>query len=111
MEFRSRHPSLSHIFPFLLLTEHKMVRWDGHEIGVLSTVAGCLGILHGSMPKGWAKSFIHRQPVAAMSCFLFGVGLMLPVTIVPLRRSLGFPTNQYDAEDPRAKFPTFESLK
>ena len=78
-----------------------MVRWDGHEIGVLSTVAGCLGILHGSMPKGWAKSFIHRQPVAAMSCFLFGVGLMLPVTVVPLRRSLGFPTNQYDAEDPR----------
>ena len=88
-----------------------MVRWDGHEIGVLSTVAGCLGILQGSMPRGWAKSFIHRQPVAAMSCFLFGVGLVLPVTIVPLRRTLGFPTNQYDAEDPRAKFPTFESLK
>jgi hypothetical protein len=88
-----------------------MVRWDGHEIGVLSTVAGCLGIMQGSMPKGWAKSFIHRQPVAAMSCFLFGVGLVLPVTIVPIRRALGLPTNQYDAEDPRVKFPKYESLQ
>ena len=88
-----------------------MVKWDGHEIGVLSTLAGCVGILHGSMPKGWAKSFIHRQPIAAMSCFMFGVGVILPVTVVPLRRALGFPTNQYDAEHPKVKFPKYEALE
>jgi hypothetical protein len=88
-----------------------MVRWDGHEIGVLSTLAGCLGILQGSMPKGWAKSFIHRQPVAAFSCLLFGIGITLPVTVVPVRRALGFPTNQYDAEDPRVTYPKFPALQ
>lgn len=88
-----------------------MVRWDGHEIGVLSTIAGCVGILHGSMPNGWARSFVHRQPVSAMSCFLFAVGLTLPVTVLPMRRALGLPTNQYDAEDPRVKYPKFESLQ
>eukprot|EP00934_Nitzschia_sp_Nitz4_P004669 Nitzschia sp. Nitz4//scaffold397_size11424//9947//10213//NITZ4_009044-RA/size11424-exonerate_est2genome-gene-0.19-mRNA-1//1//CDS//3329550293//4659//frame0 len=88
-----------------------MVRWDGHEIGVLSTIAGCVGILQGSMPKGWARSFIHRYPVPAMSCFLFSVGLLMPVTVLPLRRSLGLPTNQYDAEDPRVRYPKFESLQ
>ena len=88
-----------------------MVRWDGHEIGVLSTIAGCLGVMHGTSHKGWVKSFVHRQPVAAMSCFLFGVGVLLPVTVVPIRRAMGLPTNQYDAEDPRVTFPTYESLQ
>jgi hypothetical protein len=88
-----------------------MVRWDGHEIGVLSTLAGCVGILHGSMPRGWAKSFIHRQPVAAMSCFLFAVGIIMPVTVVPVRRALGFPTNQYDADYPGVKYPKYEALE
>jgi hypothetical protein len=88
-----------------------MVRWEGHEIGVLSTLAGCVGILQGAMPKGWAKSFIHRQPVPAMSCLLFGVGLLLPVTVVPVRRALGFPTNQYDAEYPGTKYPVYKALE
>lgn len=88
-----------------------MVRWEGHEIGVLSTLAGCVGILHGAMPKGWAKSMIHRQPVAAMSCLLFGVGVLLPVTVIPIRRALGFPTNQYDAEYPGVKYPVYKALE
>jgi hypothetical protein len=89
----------------------KMVRWEGHEIGVLSTVVGCVGILQGAMPKGWAKSFVHRQPVAAMSCFLFGLGIALPVTVVPLRRALGMPTNQYDAEYPGTRYPVYKALE
>jgi hypothetical protein len=98
------------LFPYCRF--YKMVvRWDGHEIGVLSTLFGCVGILHGSMPRGWAKSFIHRQPVAAFSCLLFGVGVLLPVTVVPVRRALGFPTNQYDAEDPRVVYPKYEALE
>jgi hypothetical protein len=63
------------------------------------------------MPKGWARSFIHRQPVAAMSCFLFGVGVVLPVTVIPMRRAIGLPTNQYDAEYPGVKYPKYESLE
>ena len=88
-----------------------MPHWEGHEIGVLSTLAGCVGILHGSMPKGWARSFIHRQPVPAMSVFMFSVGVLLPVTVVPMRRVLGLPTNQYDAEHPKVKYPKFEALE
>ena len=88
-----------------------MVRWDGHEISVLSTVVGCVGVVHGCMPKGWAKSFIHRHPVAAMSCFLFGVGVMMPVTVVPIRRSLGLPTNQYDADYPGTVYPKYKALE
>jgi hypothetical protein len=85
--------------------------WDGHEIGVLSTLVGCVGIMHGSMPQGWAKSFVHRQPVAAMACLLFAVGVTLPVTVVPIRRRLGLPTNQYDAEYPGVKYPKFDALE
>eukprot|EP00531_Pseudo-nitzschia_arenysensis_P005477 CAMPEP_0116134940 /NCGR_PEP_ID=MMETSP0329-20121206/10927_1 /TAXON_ID=697910 /ORGANISM="Pseudo-nitzschia arenysensis, Strain B593" /LENGTH=88 /DNA_ID=CAMNT_0003629711 /DNA_START=196 /DNA_END=462 /DNA_ORIENTATION=- len=88
-----------------------MVRWEGHEIGVLSTLVGCVGIMQGAMPKGWARGFIHRQPIPAMSCFLFAVGVALPVTVVPIRRALGMPTNQYDADDPRVKFPKYEALE
>lgn len=88
-----------------------MVRWEGHEIGVLSTLAGCYGVLQGSMPKGWMKGFIHRQPVCAMSIFLFSVGVALPVTVIPIRRALGFPTNQYDAEYPGVKYPKYEALE
>ncbi len=88
-----------------------MVRWEGHEIGVLSTMVGCVGILQGSMPKGWLRGFVHRQPIPAMSCFLFAVGVALPVTVVPIRRALGMPTNQYDAGDPRVKFPTYKALE
>lgn len=88
-----------------------MVRWEGHEIGVLSTLVGCVGILQGAMPKGWAKGFIHRQPIPAMSCLLFAVGVTLPVTVVPIRRALGMPTNQYDADNPGVKFPKYGALE
>ena len=96
---------------FLVATGFKMPHWDGHEIGVLSTLFGCVGIMQGAMPRGWAKSFIHRQPIAAMSCFLFGVGIMMPVTVVPVRRALGLPTNQYDAEFPGVKYPKYEAIE
>ena len=88
-----------------------MVRWEGHEIGVLSTVAGIGGIVHGCMPKGWFKSFVHRQPVAAMSVALFSVGMLMPVTVVPIRRAMGLPTNQYDADYPGTRYPTYKALE
>jgi len=88
-----------------------MVRCEGHEICVLSTLVGCVGILQGSMPKGWAKGFIHRHPIPAMSVLLFTVGITLPITVVPIRRALGLPTNQYDADYPGIKYPKYEALE
>ena len=83
----------------------KMVHIDGHEIAMLSTISGAIGVTHGIYGKGWFKSFIHRQPIIAFSVAIGGLGICMPLVIVPLRRSLGLPTNQYDATHPGTVFP------
>ena len=85
-----------------------MVQIDGHELGILGTVTGLYGVAQGTLGKGWVRQFIHRQPVAAFSVALAGVGVLLPVVVVPIRRKLGFPTNQYDASFPGTVFPKME---
>jgi hypothetical protein len=84
-----------------------MVKWDGHELAVLGTVSGAYGVINSTLGPGWIKSFIHRQPVAAMSCFLAGVGVLMPLFVVPIRRSLKLPTNQYDATREGVVFPKY----
>lgn len=79
--------------------------WDGHELAVLGTLSGVYGVTQGIYGKGWMKSLIHRQPIAAMSLALCGMGLLLPMTVVPMRRAMGLPTNQYDASHPKAVYP------
>lgn len=71
--------------------------WQGQELLLASTVASCVGTIRAVYGKGWAKQLLHHQPVVALSCTFAGIGLLMPITIVPLRRSLGYPTNQYDA--------------
>ena len=78
---------------------------DGHEFGMLSTIGGAIGITHGIYGKGWFKSFIHRTPMIAFSVTIAGIGICMPLVVVPLRRKLGFPTNQYDHEDPNTVCP------
>lgn len=78
---------------------------DGHEFGMLSTIGGAIGITHGIYGKGWFKSFIHRTPMIAFSVTIAGIGICMPLVVVPLRRKLGFPTNQYDHEDPNTVWP------
>ena len=78
---------------------------DGHEIGMVTTIAGALGVTQGIYGKGWFKSFIHRQPIIAFSVTLAGIGICMPLVIVPLRRKLGLPTNQYDPDDPKTVWP------
>mmetsp|Transcript_17818 Transcript_17818/g.25077 ORF Transcript_17818/g.25077 Transcript_17818/m.25077 type:complete len:86 (+) Transcript_17818:81-338(+) len=85
-----------------------MVKWDGHELAVLGTTSGAYAVANATLGPGWVKSFIHRQPVAAMSCALAGIGLLAPIIIVPIRRKLGMPTNQYDASFPGTVFPKYE---
>mmetsp|Transcript_352 Transcript_352/g.600 ORF Transcript_352/g.600 Transcript_352/m.600 type:complete len:84 (+) Transcript_352:82-333(+) len=79
--------------------------WDGHELAIVGTATGAYGVANGALGKGWVKSFIHRQPVAAFSVALGCLGILLPLTVIPLRRKLGLPTNQYDAHYPGTVFP------
>ncbi|KAL7546882.1 hypothetical protein ACHAWF_010206 [Thalassiosira exigua] len=82
-----------------------MVHFDGHELGMITTIAGALGVTHGCYGKGWFKSFVHRQPIIAFSVTLAGIGVCMPLVIVPLRRKLGLPTNQYEFDHPQTVFP------
>mmetsp|Transcript_23157 Transcript_23157/g.37562 ORF Transcript_23157/g.37562 Transcript_23157/m.37562 type:complete len:87 (-) Transcript_23157:307-567(-) len=82
-----------------------MVHVDGHEIAMLSTISGAIGVTHGIYGKGWFRSFVHRQPIIAFSVTLAGLGVCLPLVVVPLRRRLGLPTNQYDHHDGGTVWP------
>ena len=81
--------------------------FDGHEVAFVSTIGGAVALFHRTLPKGWVRGFIHRQPVAAMSVFWGLAGITLPLIIPPLRRAIKLPTNQYDAEHPRAIVPKY----
>jgi len=74
-----------------------MFHIDGHELGIFATLTGLYGVTTGCLGKGWVKGFIHRQPVAAFSVGLAVVGMTLPIVVPPIRRRLGFETNQYEA--------------
>jgi len=82
-----------------------MVEWEGHELMMLGTATSLYQITQGALGKGWARSLVHRYPVPSMAVALVGFGLLLPIVVVPLRRRLGLPTNQYDAAHPKAVFP------
>lgn len=44
----------------------------------------------------FARYYIDREPVVALSVAIGAVAVALPLTVVPLRRSMGLPTDQYD---------------
>eukprot|EP00541_Cyclophora_tenuis_P004817 CAMPEP_0116544312 /NCGR_PEP_ID=MMETSP0397-20121206/2046_1 /TAXON_ID=216820 /ORGANISM="Cyclophora tenuis, Strain ECT3854" /LENGTH=83 /DNA_ID=CAMNT_0004068507 /DNA_START=47 /DNA_END=298 /DNA_ORIENTATION=- len=80
---------------------------DGHELAILGTLSGSYSVANSTLGPGWVKRFIHRQPVAAFSVALSVVGVAMPLLIVPVRRALKFPTNQYDASHPNVVFPKY----
>lgn len=82
-----------------------MVHFDGHEVSILSSYLGMVAVVHGIYGKGWVRQFIHRQPVMAFSVAIGTVGVFMPVVVVPIRRRLGLPTNQYDAYHPGTIYP------
>lgn len=81
---------------------------DGHELAVVSTVSGGYMLFNRSLPKGWVRGFIHRQPVAAMAVFWGLVGITLPLVVPRMRRMVGWPTNQYDAAHPKCVGPNYK---
>lgn len=84
-----------------------MPHLDGHELGILATITGMYSVANGALGKGWVRGFVHRQPVAAFSVALGTVGILMPIVIVPIRRKLGMPTNQYDAGAKGTVFPKY----
>ena len=84
-----------------------MVHFDGHEVGVVGSMGGAFYLIHRTLPKGWVRGFIHRQPVAALSVFWGVTGVVLPLVVPRLRRALKLPTNQYDATHPKAVVPKY----
>jgi len=74
--------------------------FDGHEVAVVSTVVGGLVLVNRTMHKGWVRALIHRQPVVSMAMAWGFIGMTLPLVVPPIRRKMGLPTNQYDAEAP-----------
>lgn len=77
---------------------------DGHELSVVSTIFGLGLLVDRTLPTGWVRHMIHRHPMGAMSLFWGVAGITMPLIIPKIRRSLGFPTNQYDSEHPNVKY-------
>lgn len=84
-----------------------MGKIDGHEVAVVSTMGGAMMLIHRTLPKGWVRGFIHRQPVAAMACFWGLTGMALPLLVPRLRRAMKLPTNQYDAHHEKVVMPKY----
>eukprot|EP00520_Triparma_pacifica_P005052 CAMPEP_0118639664 /NCGR_PEP_ID=MMETSP0785-20121206/4341_1 /TAXON_ID=91992 /ORGANISM="Bolidomonas pacifica, Strain CCMP 1866" /LENGTH=83 /DNA_ID=CAMNT_0006531001 /DNA_START=18 /DNA_END=266 /DNA_ORIENTATION=- len=79
---------------------------DGHVGLVLGGAATYFATINATMPKGWVRTFIHREPMVAGGIALAGIGMLMPLTIVPIRRALGFPTDNYDgAKGKKAPVP------
>lgn len=49
------------------------------------------------------RFYADREPVVVASCAIGAVAVALPLVVVPIRRSLGLPTDQYDGP----KIPEF----
>ena len=78
---------------------------DGHELSILGTMGSLYGVVHGIYGKGWIRRMIHQEPILAMSVAMFCGAIALPLTIIPIRRAIGLPTNQYDPHHPNVVFP------
>ncbi|TMW57284.1 hypothetical protein Poli38472_003209 [Pythium oligandrum] len=44
----------------------------------------------------FVRYYIDREPVVVLSCTIGAVAVGLPLVVVPIRRSMGLPTEQYD---------------
>ncbi|RHY94051.1 hypothetical protein DYB37_002161 [Aphanomyces astaci] len=44
----------------------------------------------------FARYYFDREPVVVLATALGAVGVLAPLVVVPIRRSLGYPTDQYD---------------
>ena len=72
---------------------------DHHALLVLSSLATYVQATHSVMrhqSKSWLRNLTDKEPVVVFACLVGTFGLLLPVTVVPVRRAMGFDTSQYD---------------
>jgi|TARA_B110000971_G_C19786648_1_gene397844 hypothetical protein len=72
---------------------------DGHAFAVFGSAAAYMLTANAVLKKGWVRRLAHQEPIVFGSCMLVGAAMLLPLTVIPIRRGLGMPTNQYDAFD------------
>jgi len=80
---------------------------DGHVALVLGSLASFAQVTRSCMGKGWFKQLIQKEPIVAGSMVLGVFSICMPLVIVPIRRELGYPTNQYDRFHPAAVGPVY----
>ncbi|GMH65531.1 hypothetical protein TrLO_g8854 [Triparma laevis f. longispina] len=78
---------------------------DGHVGLVLGGAATYLATINSVMPKGWLRRFAHQEPVVFGGIALGCVAVAMPLSIIPVRRALGMPTNNYEPQHPGTKYP------
>ena len=69
---------------------------DHHALLVISSVATYAQATHSVLARGWMRKLVDQEPVVVFSLMLGGLGILLPVTVVPARRAIGLDTTQYD---------------
>ena len=42
------------------------------------------------------RYYLDREPMVVLSCAIGAVAISMPLVVVPIRRSMGLPTDQYD---------------
>ena len=87
------------------LGQHPFAMVDGHVALVFGGAATYVAGIHGVMNRGWGRQFINTHPILAVSCGLFFVAVSMPPLIVPMRRSMGMPTNQWEAHHENCSWP------
>ena len=78
---------------------------DGHVALVLGGTATYIATIHACMPKNWLRTFIHREPVVFGGIALAGIAITMPLAIVPIRRRLGYPTDNAEWDGKKRPIP------
>ena len=73
--------------------------------GVLGGTATYIATIHACMPKNWLRTFIHREPVVFGGIALAGIAMTMPLAIVPIRRRLGYPTDNAEWDGKKRPIP------
>eukprot|EP00620_Florenciella_sp_RCC1587_P020108 CAMPEP_0182556468 /NCGR_PEP_ID=MMETSP1324-20130603/722_1 /TAXON_ID=236786 /ORGANISM="Florenciella sp., Strain RCC1587" /LENGTH=116 /DNA_ID=CAMNT_0024768363 /DNA_START=103 /DNA_END=453 /DNA_ORIENTATION=+ len=79
-------------------TNTKPRKIDHHALIVLTSIGSYFQVTQGVMrhqSKNWMRTLVDKEPVVAFSLLVGAVAVLMPITVVPLRQSMGFDTSQY----------------
>jgi hypothetical protein len=87
-----------------------MVNFEGHAVAFYTSLAGFYSITTCSLGPGWFKRVVQLHPVVGLSVILGAAGLVMPLTVVPIRRMLKLPTHQFEPHNENAVFPKYADI-